>query len=683
MSTRQLAAVLFTDVAGYTAMMQEDEANAVATVQHFREVLESSVNHYNGKIIQFYGDGCLLLFSSSVDAVKFAKHLQLEFIKSPVVPARIGIHMGDVLMNEGNIFGDAVNIAARLQALASPGEVYFSEVIQHTIANKKEFNTRFVREETLKNVKEPVKVFELINEQQPSLSTVSIPKPGRQKRLNKKSNQRRFILPIIAVLILVASALFFIYQQSGKTNSALEKSIAVLPFVDMSKSKDQEYFGDGLAEQIINSLTTVNELKVIGRTSSFQFKGQNLDLRDIGKKLNAGLVLEGSVQQQGGRVRVTAQLIRVSDHSHIWSEQYDRELTDIFRIQDDIALKITERLKITLSTEEKDQLVENESDPHTYNLFLKGLHAYREYKFEPAIDFLNQAIRSDSTFALPYAYISLSKAWIIVRRNDVKNAPAIQEAKDFALNAIRLSPTLEEGYSALGLIAWRIERDFPAAQHYFDKSIERNTKAPLINSRYAYFLVWMNELELARKLAQNALESDPIDYNSYIILATIHRLEGDTVEADRLTREAVLLFPDSKPVSRMKINNAFHRQQYDSVIKFCEEVFKIEQAKDEVLLALQSIAYFKLGRRKEADLILSELKQMPEDGFERLNYSIAQVFAARKQWDSCFNRLDRSLERLEPGLNLLKTDIFFKEIRGHERYRRIYEAYGFGKYRPH
>jgi adenylate cyclase len=682
MSTRQLAAVLFTDVAGYTAMMQEDEAYAISTVRHFREVLESSVNDYNGKIIQFYGDGCLLLFSSSVDAVKFAKNLQLEFVKPPAVPARIGIHMGDVLMNEGNIFGDAVNIAARLQALASPGEVYFSEVVQHTIANKKEFNTRFVREESLKNVREPVRVFELINEQQPSHSRIPISKPNMQRRPERWSKHRRFMLPILAVLVLI-TAFYFIYQQSGERGAALEKSIAVLPFVDMSKSKDQEYFGDGLAEQIINSLTTVNELRVIGRTSSFQFKGQNLDLREIGKKLNAGLVLEGSVQQEGGRVRVTAQLIRVSDHSHIWSEQYDRELTDIFRIQDDIALKITDRLKITLSNTQKDQLVENETDPQTYNLYLKGLHAYRENKFESSIDFLTQAISSDSSFALPYAYISLAKAWIIYRKNDVKNAAAIQEAKNFALNAIRLSPTLEEGYSAMGLISWRIERDFPAAQYYFDKSIERNTKAPLINSRYAYFLVWMYELELAKKLAKNAMESDPIDYNSYIILATILRLEGDTVESNRLTKDAVLLFPNNKPVSRMKINNAMHRQQYDSVIKYCEEVFEKEQTKDEVLLALQSIAYFNSGRKREADLLLNELKQMPEQTFTNINYSVAHVFANRKQWDSCFNRLDRSLELLEPNLNLLKTDILFKEIRGHQRYKRIYEQYGFGRYKPH
>ena len=347
-ASRQLSAVLFIDIAGYTAIMQEDEALALATVGFFRDTLQEAAPKWRGHVIQFYGDGCLLIFNSAVDAVQFSIEVQAAFKKDQPVPARIGLHLGDIILKEGNVFGDPVNIAARIQALAAPGQIFLSGTIHQAIANKKEFTTRFIREENLKNVKEAVPVYELVQDGQ------AVPVIKKKRRSNTGRSVKTNVM-IAASVILIAILAFIGTKFLQGRSSVIENSIAVLPFVDMSKTQDQEYFGDGLAEQIINSLTTVNELKVIGRTSSFQFKGQNLDLRKIGKTLNVGLILEGSIQVDGKKLRITAQLIRVSDNTHVWSQQYDRELTEIFRIQDDIALQITERLKIALTDQQKQR----------------------------------------------------------------------------------------------------------------------------------------------------------------------------------------------------------------------------------------------------------------------------------------------------------------------------------------
>jgi TolB-like protein len=247
---------------------------------------------------------------------------------------RIGIHLGEVVFENEDVFGDGVNIASRIQASAKPGSIYVSESVHNNVSNKKDIQTKFIREETLKNVKDPVRIYEII------LSITVEDDPSTSNVPSKKS---------------------------------LEKSIAVLPFVNMSNDPEQEYFSDGMAEEILNSLSHVKDLKVAGRTSSFQFKGKNVDMRVVGEKLNVSTVLEGSVRKQGNRLRITAQLINVDDGYHLWSEKYDREMNDIFAIQDEIALAITEQLKITLLEKEKALIHKNPTENHeAYDHYLKG-----------------------------------------------------------------------------------------------------------------------------------------------------------------------------------------------------------------------------------------------------------------------------------------------------------------------
>ncbi len=277
--SRHLAVIMFTDIVGYTAMMQHDESQALIILNRFKTILNQKVAEFQGELIQYYGDGSLIIFTNAVDAVSCAGMLQEDFMNEPHVPVRIGIHLGDIIHKEGNIFGNCVNITSRIESMGVPGAVLVSEPVHEQIKNKPAFRFHSLGSFDFKNVEEPMEIF--------SLSVNNFPALRRE-------------------------------DLSGKTSeSKTIKSIAVLPFVNMSNDPAQEYFSDGMAEEIINSLSHLKDLNVAGRTSSFQFKGKSVDLRHVGKKLSVNTVLEGSVRKQGNRLRITAQLINVEDGYHL------------------------------------------------------------------------------------------------------------------------------------------------------------------------------------------------------------------------------------------------------------------------------------------------------------------------------------------------------------------------------
>ena len=304
----------------------------------------------------------------------------------------------------------------------------------------------------------------------------------------------------------------------------IDKSIAVLPFEDLSPEKDQAWLGDGIAEEIINSITAINDLKVIGRTSSFQYKGKGLDAKAIGEKLKVGNILEGSIQRSGDDLRIIAKLVRVKDNFSMWSQRFDKKLHDIFAIQDTIAFNIVEKLKLTISNSEKPRLIKKETNDEVYTLYLKGLHTYKEFAYEESIDYNLKAIKLDSTFAPSYAYLALAKTWIINRDHIFDQSNAIREAKEFGKRSISLDPNLAEGYSALALLAWLVELDFPESKLNFEKSMQLNPSASLIKNRYAYFLLWMGDFDKVSALALDAIQSDPADWNGYLLLANANSL---------------------------------------------------------------------------------------------------------------------------------------------------------------
>ncbi|MGB5646753.1 MAG: adenylate/guanylate cyclase domain-containing protein, partial [Muriicola sp.] len=336
--SRQLAAIMFTDIVGYTALMNKDEHVAFAFLNKNRELQKPIIESFKGKWIKELGDGVMASFTTVSDAVNAAVRIQEECIAVNDFQLCIGIHLGEVVFENNDVFGDGVNIASRLQSAAKPGSIFISESVNNNITNKKGIETRFIKEEQLKNVSQPVKMYQVLF-------------AGSEIIEDEK--------PVVLVDA---------------------KSIAVLPFVNMSSDPEQEYFSDGISEEIINMLAQVPDLKVCGRTSSFAFKDKNMDIKIIGEKLKVNHILEGSVRKSGTKLRITAQLIEVSNGYHLYSEKFDREMEDIFAIQDDISLAILDAIKIKLLVEEKEPVLKRYTDNvEAYQLFLKARYNYNKY----------------------------------------------------------------------------------------------------------------------------------------------------------------------------------------------------------------------------------------------------------------------------------------------------------------
>ena len=475
--SRQLAAIMFTDIAGYTAMMGDDEKRAFEILKQNRNLQKPLIEQFGGKWIKELGDGVLASFSTVTDAVSSAYNIIKGCERIEGLKLRIGIHLGEVLFENGDVFGDGVNIASRLQALAPVGRIWVSESVYKNVSNKKDIQTRFVRAEILKHVKEPVLIYEIITD------------------ASKEPKNIKEIDPI--------------KRFSGK-------SLAILPFTDMSPTYDQEYLGDGLAEELINILSQLKELKVIGRTSSFSFKGTKTDLKTIGQMLNAENILEGSVQKSGNRVRITAQLINAADGYHIWSQRYDREMVDIFALQDDLAAKISDHLKLTL-LQQHETTAEKRSSTNlkAYDLLLKGEFYYKKYTpegFKKAIDFFNKALEVDPNYADAWCYLGISNfemhGWVALTN----------ERRDMAINcankAISLDISCADAYFLLAVIHLNYGYDWEKVESGITLGNKYTTTPfPLrfIPLEAWYRAMIYGDFDFAIQHIQKGLEHDPLN----------------------------------------------------------------------------------------------------------------------------------------------------------------------------
>lgn len=473
--SHQLAAILFADIVGYTAMMQEDENASVKKINRFRESVELISSELNGKVIQYYGDGSLLLFNSSTDAVEFAKLLQEDLAEPEGIPVRIGIHMGDVLIQGGNVFGDVVNISSRIQAMAPPGGIYVSEVVYRNIANKTGIESVFVKEEKLKNVKTPVHIYEILTENNPAFAQPAAP-------------------------------------VEATADATTASSIAVLPFANLSSDPEQEYFSDGLTDDIITQLSKIKAYKVISRTSVTQFKNSPKSVKEIGKDLSVGLILEGSVQRSGDKVRITAQLIKTETDEHLWADSYDRTANDVFSIQREVALAIAAVLNTTLSKKETQQLDYIPTiNLQAYEFYLRGkLLVEKRNKADLVIarELFQQAVNKDRSFA--NAYSGLADTYLLSSfrgyEDPVKMLWLAKKNIDVALG---LDPFSGETQASLGY--WYYQNfDWHAAEITYRRAIGLNPSQSNVYIWLAVLLESKGENEEALNIYNKGSEINPM-----------------------------------------------------------------------------------------------------------------------------------------------------------------------------
>jgi adenylate cyclase len=455
---RKLSAILSADVVGYSRLMGEDEVSTVRTLEAYRKVMSDLIEQFRGRVVDSPGDNLLSEFSSVVDAVQCAVEIhEIIRAKNEELPEdrrmlfRIGVNLGDVIEEGDRIYGDGVNIAARLEGLAEAGGICISGSAHEQIKNKLALGYEYIGEHTVKNIAEPLKVYKV-----PMGPKAATRKEGDEKK-GKLKNWQGIALGAAGAIIVVIAALsiwHFSFRQAPIVTDVEEapKTIAVLPFEDLSPEKDQEYFVDGLSEEILNCLAQIPNLTVIAKTSSFSFKGKDKTIQEIASVLGVDHILEGSVRKAGNALRITAQLVKAVDGSHLWSKTYDRELEvkEIFAVQENIATCVADELKVTLGIGKSLKQLGGTDNLEAYELYLVARGQANNLEVNRALESIDAAIGLDPEFANAWAlkayfHTLLSTFAPIIRADTALDAVLIAAQK-----AIELEPNLPEGYFELG-----------------------------------------------------------------------------------------------------------------------------------------------------------------------------------------------------------------------------------------
>ena len=635
-STRQLAAIMFTDMVGYTALMQADEKKARENQVRHKKVFDASVAAFNGKVLMYYGDGTLSIFSSTLECVQCAISIQQQLLQPPKVDLRIGIHTGDVTLEEDGIYGDGVNIASRIETLAVPGGIFISEKVLDDIRNQTDILTSEVGYFELKNVQEPVHVFAIANE------GLVIPSHNEIK---------------------------------GKTKQPVN-SLAVLPFINLSGDPENEYFSDGITEELLNALTAVEGLRVTSRTSSFAMKGLSLDIRDIAARLNVDKLLEGSVRKAGNRVRITAQLINAADGFHIWSETYDRDLTNIFQVQDDISRIIANKLRAKLSLAQKEESLVKTATQNleAYALFLKG--KFFNNKETPAemfqaIAFYKQAIALEPDFALPYAMMAGAYA-MLGSVGVIPGMEAYLQIVEASNRALQLDPSLSQGHVARGIAYLFFEWNWKEAYRSFMKAIELNPGAMEAYWVLGYYYLVMDDSQKAVDAFEKAWQHDPLSMSVARSLGIAYFYERRYDDVIRLSNMQLDVIPGNWYALSIKGFCFGLKGNWELALDTMQQAYDIS---DNSPLALSYVAYCngKLGKKEAAQAIINQLED-----FHRLHPELAKYADLCLAWfglgdmDKVFDNLSKSVERHEemisymvnsPVYEGLKNDVRFNDIK--------------------
>jgi adenylate cyclase len=513
---RKLAAIWSADVKGYSRLMGEDEVATVQTLTAYRDVMARFIREHRGRVVDAPGDNLLAEFASAVDAVACAAALQREFKeRNALVPVsrrlefRIGLNLGDVIVDSERIYGDGVNIAARVEGLADPGGIAISGTVYDQVKGKLPLAYEALGEHVVKNIKEPIRVYRVPLEPSPVR-----PAGDTGSSAGRTPRRRVALLGGLVALILVAGvAAWSFSSRSRDTALALpdKPSIAVLPFVNMSGDAGQEYFSDGMTEDLITGLSKLSGLFVIARNSVFLYKGKPVKPAQVSQELGVRYVLEGSVRKAGNRVRITAQLIDATTGYHVWAERYDRDLQNVFALQDEVTEKIVTMLAVKLTDPEKQRLARTRTgNLEAYDLVLRGL----EY--------------------------------------DRRTTPeANAEARKLFTQAVELDPDSGEAYQALGwnyLKAWQMQwsRDPETLERAFElaeRAIARDDSLAGCHTLLSQVLLWKKEYERAIAEAERAVVLSPSDADGYETLAEVLAWSGRADEAIGHIKRAMRLNP--------------------------------------------------------------------------------------------------------------------------------------------
>jgi len=518
--SHQLAAIMFTDIEGYTALMQRDEVKAIEYRSRHREVFNALIKKFNGKILQYYGDGTLSTFSSAIDAVKCGIEMQLAYQEEPQIPVRIGIHTGDIIFTEDDIIGDGVNVASRIESLSVVGSVFISDKVYDEVKNQPGIFTLSLGVFELKNVGKPIEVFAITNRGLviPDKNEISGKEKNSSKGDLKRGGIKWIFITLAAILFVYLVYTLNIFERTtqlfpSSDETIPKKSIAVLPFINDSDDSTNIYIINGLMESILNNLQKINDLRVISRTSVEKYRNNLKMIPEIARELNVHYLIEGSGQKIGDQILLNIQLIEAQSDQHLWSEQYSREVKDIFSLQSEVAKNIAGKIEAIITPEEAERIDKVPTDDLVaYDFFLKGIDLLYKGGYENlenAILEFRSAIKQDSVFARAYADIAIAYYLMELYLVDKKYSDSINTYSD---KALLYDPKLAQGLVAKALFYMQ-NKEYELAEPYLEKALEYNPNSTMVINTLTDF--YANHHPNTEKYLEYALKGIQLDITAH------------------------------------------------------------------------------------------------------------------------------------------------------------------------
>ena len=670
----RLAAVLIADVVGYARLMAGDEDATVRTVTAYREEIELHVRQHRGRLVDFTGDAFLAEFPSALYAVQCGVEIQRVIgVMNANLPAgrqmqfRMGVHLGDVRVEGERLFGNEINVAARLEGLADAGGLFISSKVYDEIASKLNLDCQNLGKHKVKNLSEPVRVYRVRLE-------AALPKaaPGSLRRMLLASG-----VLILLGAVVVAGWRMFGTGSTGPTDAPI-RSIAVLPLDNLSGDPGQEYFADGMTEALIGDLAKIGSLRVISRTSVMHYKGERKLLSEIAQELNVDGIIEGSVTRDGNRVRITAQLIDARDDRHLWSERYDRNLSDVLALQSDVARAVADQVRLELTPEERVALTARRPvDPRAYDAYLRGLQLRGPTHLvgiwgSRAIAQFERAVELDPNFAEAYAALARARFYLAFTGFNPSFRREFPKAREAAQRALELDDRLSEADHALCRIRLVYDWDFAAAGRAFERGVQLSPSDPFALDGYAWYLL---------------------------------EVEGRTEEALAVSERLSLVAPLDVYFRAEHFRHLLYSRQYERALAAIERVREL--APDFVDLDVGT-TYFMLGRLEEAHhayvawekrcgapcerSLEARERGWAEGGWERASravlevitgieglspWLIASTFAQIGDTDEAFAWLERGYRERDPLMVLLKVHPNIDPLRSDPRFDDLLRRIGF------
>jgi adenylate cyclase len=604
---------MFTDVVGYTSMSSRDESAALELLRTYRSLLISVFPKYEGRVVKTMGDGFLVEFASAVEAINCAVELQKEMVRlnsklpdDRKIMVRVGIHVGDVVHSGEDVLGDAVNIASRVEPLAEPGGICVTRQVVDQVEGKVRWRLTSLGTRELRNVPNPIEIF-----------TVKPESVEAKEEMHPISPRGR---------------------------------VAILPFNNLSPDPNDRYFADGITEELISTVSKIGELSVISRSSAMRYRDTALSMEQVGRELGVSAILEGSVRKAGNKVRIAAQLIEVDTDRYVWSQSYDRDLTDVFQIQGEIAEQVAQGLKVQLLSKDKEKLeTKATKSPEAYNLYLKGRYFWNERTEEgvnKAIRYFEEALGSDPNFAK--AYTGLADCYLILADYGwMVPAVAGEKARQNAKRALEIDDSLAEAHASLGLFHINHAWNFEEGERELKKAMELNPNYVPAYHWYGVLLNFERKYDEGMVVIRRALALDPfslvIRQSVGVTLFGLGRHQEALDMLKRVEEES----PGLPSVHYWQAMVNLAESKYPEAIEEAKKEVKFDNFDPSAQLDL-AFAYSEAGDKKEATRILDEVLEKTDVYYSPCSIGLAMLSLGKtaegERW------LERALEQHDSAL---------------------------------